>query len=78
MKISKIIKQLEEIKTKHGDLFLSDIGEDCFKKKKSIILKDHEIRELTNELTEAAKKYKGCQSLREGISRIVCKYLKSN
>ncbi|QDH85471.1 hypothetical protein [Proteus phage vB_PmiP_RS8pmA] len=30
-------------------------------------IKPHEFRELTNSLTSTAKKYKGCQSLREAI-----------
>lgn len=38
-------------------------------------MKDHEIREFTNELTAAARKYEGCQCLRSGISKVVDKYI---
>jgi len=41
-------------------------------------LKDHEIAELVNELTEVAVKYKDCQSLGGVLSNIVLKKLKSD
>jgi hypothetical protein len=34
-------------------------------------LKDHEIREMVNELTQVAKEYAGTQQLRERISEVV-------
>lgn len=38
-------------------------------------MKDHEIREFVNELTETAVSHEGCQSLREALSTVVRKYI---
>lgn len=41
-------------------------------------MKDHEIRELVNELTQAAKEYAHTQQLRAVISRIIHDTLAKN
>jgi len=40
-------------------------------------LKDHEIRELTNELRDCSKKFHNAQQLRSRISNILYKYIES-
>ena len=40
-------------------------------------MKDHEIRELVNELTKIAKTYAHTQQLRSRISGVVCKHIKN-
>ena len=40
-------------------------------------LKDHEIRELTNELRDCSKKYNHTQQLRSRISTVLRKYIES-
>ena len=41
-------------------------------------LKEHIQAQFVNELRDTAKKYEGCESLREAISRIVDKYVGGN
>jgi protein associated with RNAse G/E len=45
------------------------------KSQKSKVMKDHEIRELVNEVTEVAKEYANTQQLRERISMAVKEHL---
>ncbi|HHN5367034.1 TPA: hypothetical protein ACQ8UR_003905 [Escherichia coli] len=42
------------------------------------MMKDHEIRELINELRDVAIKYHGAQQLRSRIARVVCSAVRKN